>query len=411
MNNKTQNISDIDLFYGLISEIMVPTNNDLPYESLHELYEARRKELNLTDNVVFKMLDLDAKQVKPILDGEAKRISLFTVLKLAYFLNVSLEEVLKLTLLGMSREQISDIQRAKDAAFIMEHFDIAALTKMGFFKKGASVDDLKSRIIDYFQLTSLYDYKRIPLVKAFSRIQRKTKSELMREFWLSSAYHVLNCINNPYTFDRPGLIRLIPSIRACTLNEKNGLTTVVKALYRLGITVIYQPSIKDLHLRGATLIVNDKPCIVLSDYNNRYPTVWFALLHEICHILSDLDALREYHYHISDGIGDILLLDEKRCDDFASEYFLSGDHHKMIIPYLDSPAILNTYCKEWRVHPSLVYAIHCYANPNDWRKYAAKIPSSDEMLRDINTVCFTDNPENSSLPINNLIDLKQKVYV
>lgn len=411
MNEPILNISDADLFYGLISEVMIAKHAELPFGSLLELYEARRKELNLSDNIVFKMLDLDAKQVKPILEGEAKRISLFTVLKLAYFLNVSLEEVLKLALLEMSPEQISDIQQAKDAAFIMEHFDIAALTKIGFFKKGASVADLKNRILDYFQLKSLYDYDKIPLVKAFSQIRRKTKSELMREFWLSSAYHVLNCISNPYSFDRSGLIRLIPSIRACTLNEKNGLTTVVKALYRLGITVIYQPSIKDLHLRGATLIVNDKPCIILSDYNNRYPTVWFALLHEICHVLSDLDALKEYQYHISDGIGDILLLDEKRCDDFASEYFLSGDHHKMIEPYLDSPSILRTYCKEWRVHPSLVYAIHCYFNPNDWRKYASKIPSSDEMLRDINTVCFTDNPENSSLPINNLIDLKQKIYV
>lgn len=411
MNEPILNISDADLFYGLISEVMIAKHAELPFGSLLELYEARRKELNLSDNIVFKMLDLDAKQVKPILEGEAKRISLFTVLKLAYFLNVSLEEVLKLALLEMSPEQISDIQQAKDAAFIMEHFDIAALTKIGFFKKGASVADLKNRILDYFQLKSLYDYDKIPLVKAFSQIRRKTKSELMREFWLSSAYHVLNCISNPYPFDRSGLIRLIPSIRACTLNEKNGLTTVVKALYRLGITVIYQPSIKDLHLRGATLIVNDKPCIILSDYNNRYPTVWFALLHEICHVLSDLDALKEYQYHISDGIGDILLLDEKRCDDFASEYFLSGDHHKMIQPYLDSPSILRTYCKEWRVHPSLVYAIHCYFNPNDWRKYSSKIPSSDEMLRDINTVCFTDNPENSSLPINNLIDLKQKIYV
>ena len=411
MNEPILNISDADLFYGLISEVMIAKHAELPFGSLLELYEARRKELNLSDNIVFKMLDLDAKQVKPILEGEAKRISLFTVLKLAYFLNVSLEEVLKLALLEMSPEQISDIQQAKDAAFIMEHFDIATLTKIGFFKKGASVADLKNRILDYFQLKSLYDYDKIPLVKAFSQIRRKTKSELMREFWLSSAYHVFNCINNPYPFDRSGLIRLIPSIRACTLNEKNGLTTVVKALYRLGITVIYQPSIKDLHLRGATLIVNDKPCIILSDYNNRYPTVWFALLHEICHILSDLDALKEYQYHISDGIGDILLLDEKRCDDFASEYFLSGDHHKMIEPYLDSPSILRSYCKEWRVHPSLVYAIHCYSNPNDWRKYASKIPSSDEMLRDINTVCFTDNPENSSLPINNLIDLKQKIYV
>jgi len=411
MNIKIDDISDKELFSRLIEEIVPAGISNTPFESLKDCFNARKVELNLTDNVIFNMLDLDAKQVKPILEGEAKRISLFTMIKLAFFLDISLGEVLQLSVHEMSPAQISDIQKAKDAAYIMAHFDVGSLTKIGFFPKGASVDVLKQRITNYFGLNHLYEYGDTPLVKAFSQIHRKSKSELMREFWLSSAFHVFNTINNPYPYDRVSLIKLIPSIRACTLNEKSGLTTVVKALYRLGITVIYQPSIKDLHLRGATLVVNDKPCIILSDYNNRYPTVWFALLHELCHVISDLDVIREYQYHISDGGGDLLLLDEERCDNFASEFFLNGDNHKMIAPYLDSPAIVQSYCKEWRVHPSLVYGIHCYSHPNDWKKYASRIPKTDEMLKGINAVCFSENPENEALPINKIIDLKQTVYV
>lgn len=411
MESKTTDISDVELFSGLIGEIATAYTPMPNFNSLKELFEARKHDLNLTDNLVFKMLDLDAKQVKPILDGEAKRISLITMIKLAYFLNVRLDDVLKLSLVDMSPELIADIQRAKDAAFIMSHFDVSSLIKIGFFKKGATITEQKERIVSYFNIANLYDYANTPLVKAFSRVKRKTNSELMREFWLSSAFHVFKDIDNQYPYDRAALVKLIPSIRACTLDENFGLVTVVRALYRLGVTVIYQPTIKDLHLRGATMVVKDKPCIVLSDYNNRYPTVWFALLHELCHVLSDWESIKENQYHISDGVGDILLLDEKRCDDFASEYFLSGDHHKMIAPYLDSPAIIKTYCKEWRVHPSLIYGIHCYKYPSDWKKYSSKIPKAEDMVKLINSVCFSDNPENTSLPIHKIIDLKQKVYV
>lgn len=411
MKSTIADISDVELFSGLIGDIASTYTNLPNFSSLKELFEARKQELNLTDNLIFKMLDLDAKQVKPILEGEAKRISLITMIKLAYFLNVKLDDVLRLSLVDMSPELISDIQQAKDAAFIMSHFDVSSLIKIGFFKKGATITEQKERIVSYFNLANLYNYANTPLVKAFSRVKRKTNSELMREFWLSSAFHVFKDIDNQYPYDRAALVKLIPSIRACTLDENFGLVTVVRALYRLGVTVIYQPAIKDLHLRGATMVVKDKPCIVLSDYNNRYPTVWFALLHELCHVLSDWESIKENQYHISDGVGDILLLDEKRCDDFASEYFLSGDHHKMIAPYLDSPAIIKTYCKEWRVHPSLIYGIHCYKYPSDWKKYSSKIPKAEDMVKLINSVCFSDNPENTSLPINKIIDLKQKVYV
>ena len=129
MENFTPNISDVELFSGLVKDIVSEDPSAIVYGSLKEQFNARKAELNLTDNIVFKMLDLDAKQVKPILDGEAKRISLFTMIKLAYFLNTSLDEVLMLSLQDMSPSQISDIQLAKDAAYIMAHFDVGALTK------------------------------------------------------------------------------------------------------------------------------------------------------------------------------------------------------------------------------------------------------------------------------------------
>lgn len=84
MNIRIDDISDKELFSGLIEEIVPTGSSSTPFESLKDCYNARKVELNLTDNVIFNMLELDAKQVKPILDGEAKRISLFTMIKLAF---------------------------------------------------------------------------------------------------------------------------------------------------------------------------------------------------------------------------------------------------------------------------------------------------------------------------------------
>ena len=54
--------------------------------------------------------------------------------------------------------------------------------------------------------------------------------------------------------------------RPYTRDVENGLTKVVKALFNVGVTVIFQPTVDNLQVRGATISINNKPCIVLSDF-------------------------------------------------------------------------------------------------------------------------------------------------
>jgi len=62
-------------------------------------------------------------------------------------------------------------------------------------------------------------------------------------------------------------------------------------LFNIGITIVFQPSLPKTQIRGATFLINDKPCIVITDFNKNYATIWFALIHELHHVLFDLETI------------------------------------------------------------------------------------------------------------------------
>ena len=45
------------------------------------------------------------------------------------------------------------------------------------------------------------------------------------------------------------MLKLIPKIGRHTLNEKEGIETVIRALYAVGVTVIYQPNINKMNIK------------------------------------------------------------------------------------------------------------------------------------------------------------------
>ena len=47
-------------------------------------------------------------------------------------------------------------------------------------------------------------------------------------------------------------------------------------------------------IKGATFVINNKPCIVITDFNKNYGTIWFSLIHELHHVLFDLDSIYDY---------------------------------------------------------------------------------------------------------------------
>ena len=394
-----------DCKIGNVIEAAIKSNIDIDkVTSLKELYNERKKTLHLSDRQIKQILGMDPnKTINPILEGTAKHVGFINIIKLAHFLGLSVNDLLKVYIPKLDVNQIGEIQRSRDAGYIVETFDVATLMKMKFFASGSSSKDMADKIIKFFGLKSLYDFSNNDIAPAFSR-SRRNSSDLMRNFWIQSAYTQFQNIDNPYPYNRKELVDLIPKIRPYTRDVKNGLIKVLKALYRVGVTIIYQPSLEKIQVRGGTMVVNDKPCIVLSNLQKNYPTLWFTLLHELHHVLYDLEDIKSQTYHISNGEGDLFLMNEERADKFAREYLLNDSRLKFISGYITSNFHVKRFADEWGVHDSIIYAIYCYKT-NEWALYNKYIPKMTEALELLNTHPF----EKESL-IESAKNIKELIY-
>jgi DNA-binding Xre family transcriptional regulator len=380
-------MDNIDIELRKVIDAAIQSSIDIKnVASLKELYITKRDSLKLSDRQIQKILGMDLKTITPILNGEAKQINFINVIKLSHFLGISVNDLIKVYVPELDSRQIGDIQRAREAGYIVEHFDVSTLNKIKFFKKGGSSHEMSEKIKRFFNLDTIYSYSEDILQSAFSRTKRNS-NDLMRNFWVRSALVQFREIANPNSYNRKDLIDLIPNIRPYTRDVEFGLIKVLKALYYVGVTVIFQPSVEKLQVRGATMVVNKKPCIVLSDLQNNYPTLWFTLLHEMHHVLYDIDEIEKRTYHISSGEGDIFLMNEEKADDFAKEYLLNESRLKFATGYITSDYNVGKLAKEWGVHPSIIYAIYCYRT-GEWAFYNKYIPKMDVSLRLLNTHPF-----------------------
>lgn len=350
--DKQNKFSEID---AILNGILQP--------SLRSMFEKRLHELGTNQTAVLNMLQMERKTLIGILDGTLKRANLVGLHKLATFLNVPTEELIQIHISQLEKGKGDDVDVNKKK-FIKENFDLVVLKKAGFIKDITDFEAIEQRIISFLGIKSIFDYKKRTFDAAFMAAATVPQNSATREFWLRSAKNLATKIDNPYFYDRQSLIKYFPQIRWNSTNVEYGLINVIKALYTLGITVVFQHSLSSLHLRGATFAVNEQPCIVLTDYKGFYPTLWHCLIHELYHVLFDWDEIKGNSYHISEDPAAMLTVDEKEsdADSFAREYFFSAAKMEEILPYLRDKEYVDEVAKNNNVHPSLIYIYYAFDN-------------------------------------------------
>ena len=377
-------------------------------KSFENLFLERLKELQVTQSRAEAILGIEKKSLNSILSKKAKRVDIVTIIKLAQFLDIEVEDLISIHLQEMTADKIGQIEKTKKSSYIVDNFDIAQLVKDKFLSTKTDYKIIEKRILKFFGFDNIFNFTEDELTPAFSKIKR-SGSDLMKEFWVRSAYAQFENINNPNDFNRDALIELIPKIRPYTKNIENGLLTVVRALYSAGLTVIFQPMLTNVAVRGATMVVNGKPCIVITDYGKRYPTLWFALMHEIHHVLYDFEEIAKRRYHIT-GDQNLFLIQEDKADDFSREYLFSVDKSKYIESFINEEMLVRQYADKCQVHPSIIYNFYCYdkyklGNNAIWAKYNHKMPSIESALRELNI-----NPWEKETLQENAETLKAKIF-
>ena len=320
---------------------------------LKTILEEKLIEYDLSRTKVINLLNIDKNTFDDIINGTAKQPNLFNVIKIIKFLDLDLNEALPGILKNQTRENVASIRKAENASFIAKNFDIKKLTKVGFFPDTDDVNLLTSRILSFFGFLTIEEYERKLVTPLYSKTKR-TFSDKMKSFWINSAYQCFKNIENPNDYDREAFKDILTKIRPYCQDVEEGLFTVCKALYNVGVTVIIQNHLTLTQVRGGTFIVNGKPCIVLTDLNKKYTTIWETLIHESYHVLYDLETIKTTGFHLT-GDPDLFLIEEK-AEEFSREYFCGYDDYIYVKPHIHNAFMVERLAKDKEIHLSFIYS-------------------------------------------------------
>lgn len=325
--------------------------------SLIELVEQGMAKLTVSERQFSEAVGIQRKSLQRILGGEAKKVDVLTILKLSELLDIDLKNLIQVYVSGLPVESIGELERAKKAGFILRNFDVDGLKKEGVISSTTDFDHIESKIKYYFSIDSIFEYNSVAAA-LFSRT-KNTSSDRMTRFWIGSAYDICKKMANPNPYDRQGLFSMIPKLRGFTRDDKYGLLQVARALFSVGVSVVVQSYMGRTQVRGATFLTDKKPCIVLADYNKRYDTLWFALMHEIYHVLKDLDSIAATGYHLSKEEGQLPIEHDQeiKANAFAAELLLPSDKRNYIASFIDVPGLVDKYAVKWDIHPSIIYGL------------------------------------------------------
>ena len=354
--------------------------------SLEDLFKEKLEQSGLTKTQFERLSGIERRSLDAILDKTSKQTDIIKLLKLGEFLDIDFNNLLIIHFNDRPVEEIKELESSMDITFINKFFDLKTLISLGYIKKNDSLEDLKERICNFFDIDSIYEYDRELNEALYSRT-KKSFSDKMKDFWIKSSYKYFELIDNPNEYKRQNLIDLIPKIKPYTENVETGLLTVFQALFNIGVTVIFQPSLPKTQIRGATFLINNKPCIVITDWNKNYATIWFALIHELHHVLFDLETIEKTNYHLS-GEPDLFLIQEDKANEFASEYLLSSEKMRYIEKMIHNKYMVEKFAKECQLHPSIIYAQYQWRQSqigNDyWGAFKEQFPDIKQITKKLN---------------------------
>lgn len=333
-------------------------------DTLKSVFEKRLTELKIAPTTASEILDIDYRAMLNIVNGTKKIADFTNLIKIANFIQISNNEAVRLFVKALEKNfpDQSSIS-PEEVEFIKNNFDLAALKKVKFINSITDFHEINLKLTKALGLRSILDYVKPSGDVAFSTGAIKPKNENNRLQWIAFARETFEEINNTHEYDRKGLTEYFPMIRWHCTNVELGLPSVIKDLFKMGVTVIYQEALPALHLRGATFAVNNKPCIVLTNYKGFYPTLFFALLHELFHVLFDWEEIKANGYHLTDDDEKELSVKakENEADEFAREYLFSKEKTRIVKPYLNNNReFVEKFTTENHVHPSFAYVFNAY---------------------------------------------------
>lgn len=362
---------------------------------LRQHFESRLEFLGITLNQFCEGYEMAFRTINAILDGNFKYLDPISLLKIANFLNVSSDEILKECLSYMPANTQIQLEDSKKRTYILDNFNLHALKKDGVISSIKDFGHIEKCLLRAYGLKDIYEYSELDKSHGlFSSIKATLKDARPKKNFKNKAIKICNSIENTNPYNQDNLKAFFPRIRAYSLDVETGLLRLIRELYKLGITVVIHPSLSLSGARGLTIESKGKPSIILTDIGKKYSTLWFTLIHELYHVVFDWEDILAGRLHVTDD--DEFVSDkELKANEFAREYMFPRKRMEEISPKMTDPVTVKDFAIESNVHYSIIYDNYCYDNPDQYPAYSRfiRVPWNRLQTALLGSLSHSNSPE------------------
>lgn len=362
---------------------------------LRQHFESRLEFLGITLNQFCEGYEMAFRTINAILDGNFKYLDPISLMKIANFLNVSSDEILKECLSNMPANTQMQLEDSKKRTYILDNFNLHALKKDGVISSIKDFGHIEKCLLRAYGLNDIYEYSELDKSHGlFSSIKATLKDARPKKNFKNKAIKICNSIVNSNSYNQENLKAFFPRIRAYSLDVETGLLRLIRELYKLGITVVIHPSLSLSGARGLTIDSKGKPSIILTDIGKKYSTLWFTLIHELYHVIFDWEDILDGRLHVTDD--DEFVNDkELKANEFAREYMFPRKRLEEISPKISDPVLVKDYAIESNVHYSIIYDNYCYDNPDQYPVYSRfiRVPWNRLQTALLGSLSHSNSPE------------------
>jgi Plasmid maintenance system antidote protein len=296
-----------------------------------------------------RRLDVTPKHVSELLSGKAP---------LSAVLSIALERVTGTPATLWNRTEAiyrEDLARLAECEKLEAQYDEAKRFPLSYLRKygflTATVKDKVETVRELLQLLRIGDLGAVEAAWLNPKVAyRKTKLNTDKSYeqatWLALGEHVAGIEDLP-DFDRAGLERLLPKLRALTAepNPIESLEKVKELLNNVGVAFAIIPPVPGAGVYGATRWIAEHPLVQLSARGKSDDQLWFTLFHELGHVL--LHGHKTLFVQGSEG------KEEDEADNFASTTLIPQEYADRI-PTRRNIAAVQELADELGIAPSIV---------------------------------------------------------
>ncbi|MDD7389650.1 MAG: HigA family addiction module antitoxin [Lachnospiraceae bacterium] len=289
-------------------------------------------EMGITQEELAKRLQTSPKYVSDLVNG---RINLTDemVLRLSIVFGTSTKMWLNLNQKYIEKKlEIEKRKRIDEECGLVRKIDYKFWVELGLVKATRNTAEKVEELQRYFKVSSLRVLcQRDFLVQYRTGVSEITDLNVINaNAWVQTAIN-LGIQREVETFDKKKLLEAIPEIRGMTVQEPKVFYPRLKALLAgCGVALVLLPNLKNCGVNGAVKwLGKDKVVLALNDRRKYADTFWFALFHELGHVLQQRVKVLLVSEQNSGGLetDDLIQRFEREADIFSQNTLIPKEEY------------------------------------------------------------------------------------